>query len=96
MKINGSQGSFGIECAVSSVVEHFLDTEGVRGSNPLSRTIANEIKSFIALSPSKNSRVITLSHNKSPRFGNNADGKIHREAQHSSFYFPPVGDVSSG
>jgi hypothetical protein len=24
--------------AVSSVVEHFLDTEGVRGSNPLSRT----------------------------------------------------------
>jgi hypothetical protein len=25
--------------AVSSVVEHFLDTEGVRGSNPLSRTI---------------------------------------------------------
>lgn len=26
-------------CAVSSVVEHFLDTEGVRGSNPLSRTI---------------------------------------------------------
>src|ERR1035438_3783165 len=28
-----------ISCAVSSVVEHFLDTEGVRGSNPLSRTI---------------------------------------------------------
>jgi hypothetical protein len=27
------------ECAVSSGVEHFLDTEGVRGSNPLSRTI---------------------------------------------------------
>ncbi len=27
-------------CAVSSVVEHFLDTEGVRGSNPLSRTIS--------------------------------------------------------
>ena len=26
-------------CAVSSGVEHFLDTEGVRGSNPLSRTI---------------------------------------------------------
>ena len=25
--------------AVSSVEEHFLDTEGVRGSNPLSRTI---------------------------------------------------------
>ena len=29
----------GAGCAVSSVVEHFLDTEGVRGSNPLSRTI---------------------------------------------------------
>ena len=28
--------------AVSSVVEHFLDTEGVRGSNPLSRTISSE------------------------------------------------------
>src|SRR5712691_9436202 len=25
--------------AVSSVVEHFLDTEGVTGSNPVSRTI---------------------------------------------------------
>ena len=32
------QGSFGNECAVSSVVEHFLDTEGVTGSNPVSRT----------------------------------------------------------
>ena len=28
------------DSAVSSVVEHFLDTEGVRGSNPLSRTIS--------------------------------------------------------
>jgi hypothetical protein len=26
-------------CAVSSVVEHYLDTVGVRGSKPLSRTI---------------------------------------------------------
>ena len=26
-------------CAVSSVVEHFPDTEGVTGSNPVSRTI---------------------------------------------------------
>ena len=34
-------------CAVSSVVEHFLDTEGVRGSNPLSRTIPNEIKDWV-------------------------------------------------
>jgi hypothetical protein len=32
----------GSGCAVSSVVEHFLDTEGVRGSNPLSRTIPIE------------------------------------------------------
>ncbi len=27
------------ECAVSSVVEHYLDTVGVTGSNPVSRTI---------------------------------------------------------
>jgi hypothetical protein len=26
-------------CAVSSVVEHYLDTVGVTGSNPVSRTI---------------------------------------------------------
>ena len=32
--------------AVSSVVEHFLDTEGVRGSNPLSRTIPFHLKSL--------------------------------------------------
>ncbi len=35
----GVGDSFDLECAVSSVVEHLLDTEGVRGSNPLSRTI---------------------------------------------------------
>jgi hypothetical protein len=29
---------FVFKCAVSSVVEHYLDTVGVRGSNPLSRT----------------------------------------------------------
>src|SRR4051812_37562862 len=28
-----------LSCAVSSVVEHYIDTVGVRGSNPLSRTI---------------------------------------------------------
>lgn len=39
MKINDCHEPFGGDCAVSSVVEHFLDTEGVRGSNPLSRTI---------------------------------------------------------
>jgi hypothetical protein len=27
------------KCAVSSVVEHYLDTVGVTGSNPVSRTI---------------------------------------------------------
>jgi hypothetical protein len=27
------------QCAVSSVVEHYLDTVGVTGSNPVSRTI---------------------------------------------------------
>ena len=31
--------SFGIECAVSSVEEHYLDTVGVTGSSPVSRTI---------------------------------------------------------
>ena len=36
--------------AVSSVVEHFLDTEGVRGSNPLSRTIPDNL-SKISLIP---------------------------------------------
>ena len=39
MKTNGSRGSFESGSAVSSVVEHFLDTEGVTGSNPVSRTI---------------------------------------------------------
>ena len=29
----------GSGCAVSSVVEHYLDTVGVTGSNPVSRTI---------------------------------------------------------
>src|SRR5439155_8622019 len=34
-------------CAVSSVVEHYLDTVGVRGSNPLSRTISfNMLRRF--------------------------------------------------
>jgi len=31
--------SFGIKCAVSSVEEHYLDTVGVTGSSPVSRTI---------------------------------------------------------
>jgi hypothetical protein len=31
--------SIRFECAVSSVVEHYLDTVGVAGSNPASRTI---------------------------------------------------------
>ena len=29
-----------LDCAVSSVVEHYLDTVGVTGSNPVSRTIS--------------------------------------------------------
>ena len=33
-------GTFASECAVSSVVEHYLDTVGVTGSNPVSRTIS--------------------------------------------------------
>ena len=39
MKNKHFQQSFKDNCAVSSVVEHFLDTEGVTGSNPVSRTI---------------------------------------------------------
>src|SRR5438045_1258027 len=31
--------SIRLKCAVSSVVEHYLDTVGVRGSKPLPRTI---------------------------------------------------------
>src|SRR6266496_5904926 len=38
-KTNDAARSFDSKCAVSSVVEHYLDTVGVRGSNPLSRTI---------------------------------------------------------
>ena len=32
-----------LECAVSSVVEHYIDTVGVTGSNPVSRTIHLEM-----------------------------------------------------
>jgi hypothetical protein len=32
-------GPIYLGCAVSSVVEHYLDTVGVTGSNPVSRTI---------------------------------------------------------
>ena len=39
MKTNGSRSTSGPGCAVSSVVEHYLDTVGVAGSNPASRTI---------------------------------------------------------
>ena len=40
-------------CAVSSVVEHLPDTEGVTGSNPVSRTILSliDLDSFILLNP---------------------------------------------
>ena len=37
-----------VGCAVSSVVEHYLDTVGVTGSNPVSRTIFNRINGFIS------------------------------------------------
>ena len=39
MKSTVSKRSFSQDCAVSSVVEHYLDTVGVTGSNPVSRTI---------------------------------------------------------
>ena len=53
LKPGDSQRSFSYgcaKCAVSSVVEHFLDTEGVRGSNPLSRTIPPVVHSNLASS----------------------------------------------
>ena len=43
MKTKTLERSLSPSCAVSSVVEHFLDTEGVRGSNPLSRTIPAKV-----------------------------------------------------
>ena len=64
------------ESAVSSVVEHFLDTEGVRGSNPLSRTILNRIKGFIHFVALKKVKVITSSHNKSPIVVDDVEVKI--------------------
>ena len=39
MKTKHFQRSSAIDCALSSVVEHFLHTEGVAGSNPAARTI---------------------------------------------------------
>ncbi len=38
-------------CAVSSVEEHYLDTVGVSGSNPLSRTIANVCRGLTEIRP---------------------------------------------
>ena len=52
--------------ALSSVVEHFLHTEGVPGSNPGARTILNKIKGFIAVCPFLKVKVITSSHNRTP------------------------------
>jgi hypothetical protein len=49
MKTQVSQRSFIEDCAVSSVVEHYLDTVGVRGSKPLPRTILFQAKFAIAI-----------------------------------------------
>src|SRR6266852_5447725 len=49
MRNKGFRRSSSEGCAVSSVVEHFLDTEGVRGSNPLSRTILLAMKTTVPL-----------------------------------------------
>ena len=46
-------------CAVSSVVEHYLDTVGVRGSNPLSRTISFIHRSFLSFMPGAKGHFIT-------------------------------------
>ncbi len=46
-------------CAVSSVVEHYLDTVGVRGSKPLSRTIFSNLgESARAAPPRRDGRVV--------------------------------------
>ena len=76
MKINDSHQSSSEGRAVSSVVEHFLDTEGVRGSNPLSRTIPNEIKGFLHFPPVEKRKVITSSHNKSPADADAVETKV--------------------
>jgi hypothetical protein len=50
------------------VVEHYLDTVGVTGSNPVPRTIANKINVVFPVSPLKKCKVITSSHNRTPKF----------------------------
>ncbi len=49
LQISDFQRSSSEGRAVSSVVEHFLDTEGVRGSNPLSRTMFLTVKTKVPL-----------------------------------------------
>ncbi len=46
--------------AVSSVVEHYLDTVGVTGSNPVSRTIFFRRTTTCALSSKTNASIVTL------------------------------------
>ena len=46
--------------AVSSVVEHYLDTVGVTGSNPVSRTIFFPHITTCALSSKTNASILTL------------------------------------
>ena len=48
MKANVTDGSFSQDCALSSVVEHYLHTVGVAGSKPAVRTI---FKNFIFAFP---------------------------------------------
>jgi hypothetical protein len=47
--------------AVSSVVEHYLDTVGVTGSNPVPRTIAHFYRVFPDLSFAKMESLTVLS-----------------------------------
>ena len=45
--------------AVSSVVEHYLDTVGVTGSNPVSRTISSPQYSDLRIFIKTNASIVT-------------------------------------
>ena len=53
--------SFGCtDCAVSSVVEHYIDTVGVTGSNPVSRTTFCRLQKGHTLNPTEGLQVFRL------------------------------------
>jgi hypothetical protein len=52
--------------ALSSVVEHFLHTEGAAGSSPAARTISLKSNTLQRFSRHSQVKIITCSHNKTP------------------------------